>query len=138
MGCSTLEGIDDEDGGQFEDRGQHEDQYEDEYEDEPSESEEEETAALLVNSHKRDSADGDDLKDKGSCSNAFEQLSNVEENQLNENRQQRIVEKSWKASRANQELEWLPKKEEEEQISGGMLEANLLSRGASGLYCLLV
>ena len=32
----------------------------------------------------------------------------------------------------------MPKKEEEEQISGGMLEANLLSRGVSGLYCLLV
>jgi len=64
-------------------------------------------------------------------------LNDMEQNERNEKRQ-RIIETSEKAARVNQELSKVPKKEEEEQISGGMLEANLLSRGVSGLYCLLV
>ena len=106
------------------------------YEDTPSSgSEEEENIALLGKSDARDLDPV--IKDKEDGRKSMEQLSNIEENKRNENRQ-RIVEASEKAAWANQELCKLPKKEQEEQISGGVLEANLLSRGISGLYCLLV
>ena len=107
-----------------------------EYEDSPSSgSEEEENVALLGKSDARDLDPV--IKDKEDERKSIEQLSNIEENQRNEKRQT-IVETSEKAARANQELCRLPKKEEEEQLSGGVIEANLLSRGVSGLYCLLV
>ena len=97
-------------------------------------SEEEENVALLGKSDPRDS---DSVKDKEDKRKSTEHLNDMEQNERNEKRQ-RIIETSEKAARVNQELCKVPKKEEEEQISGGMLEANLLSRGVSGLYCLLV
>ena len=97
-------------------------------------SEEEENVALLGKSDPRDS---DSVKDKEDKRKSTEHLNDMEQNERNEKRQ-RIIETSEKAARVNQELSKVPKKEEEEQISGGMLEANLLSRGVSGLYCLLV
>ena len=106
------------------------------YEDAPSSgSEEEENIALLGKSDARDL--DPIIKEKEDGRKSMEQLRNIEENKRNENRQ-RIVEASQKAARENQELCKLPQKEQEEQISGGVLEANLLSRGISGLYCLLV
>ena len=97
-------------------------------------SEGEENVALLG---KTDARDSDSVKDKEDKRKSMEQLNSIEQNERNENRQ-RIIESSEKASRAKQALCTVPKKEEEEQISGSMLEANLLSRGVSGLYCLLV
>ena len=140
----------DEDGGERGGGGQDGD-----YEDVPcSGSEEEENIALLGKSDTRYS---DAVKDKEDERKSMDQLNSIEENQRNENRQ-RIVETSEKVARPNQELCEVLKKEQEEQISGGLLEgeqisggllegehisgdlleANLISRGVSGLYCLLV
>ena len=95
-------------------------------------SEEEEHIALLGKSDPRYS---DSVKDKEDERKQMDQLNSVDENERNQNRQ-RIVETSEKAARPNQELCKVLKKEE--QFSGGVSEANLLSRGVSGLYCLLV
>ena len=107
------------------------------YEDVPSSgSEEEENIALLGKSDPRKS----DFVNEDKESKSKEQLNSVEENKKNENRE-RIVESSAKAARpnrANQELCKVLQEEQEEKISGGIFEANLLSRGVSGLYFLLL
>ena len=97
-------------------------------------SEEEENVALLG---KSDLKDSDSVKDKEDKRKSMEQLNDMEQNERNDKRQ-RIIETSEKAARVNQELCKVSKKMQEEPISGDMLEANLLSRGVSGLYCLLV
>ena len=110
------------------------------YEDVPSsgEEEEEEDIALLGKSEPRESEiEIVKVKDKEGERTSMEQLDIIEENEKNEKRQQ-IVETSHKVAGSNQELCKVVKKEQREQISGGVLEANLLSRGVSGLYCLLV
>ena len=83
------------------------------YEDVPCGSEEEENIALLGKSDARYS---DSVKHKEEERKSMDQLNSIEENERNENRQ-RIVETSEKVARPNKVLQ----KEQEEQISGGLL-----------------
>ena len=76
-------------------------------------SEEEENIALLGKSDTRYS---DSVKHKEEERKSMDQLNSIEENERNENRQ-RIVETSEKVARPNKVLQ----KEQEEQISGGLL-----------------
>ena len=121
-----------QDGGEQEVRGE-----EVEYEDIPGYSDEEETAALLVNSTvMRNSREPINVKEtEAEESKAVEQDMIVNENKKNEEREVNV-----ESSTANGTRLVLVAKKERDEINpqGVMIEANLFSKMGSGLYCLLV
>ena len=107
-----------------------------EYEDIPGYSDEEETAALLVNAVIRNSREPINVKETGAEeSKAVEQDMIVNENKKNEEREVKV-----ESSTANGRLVLVAQKERDEinPRQSVMLEANLFSKMGSGLYCLLV
>lgn len=107
-----------------------------EYEDTPVYSDEEETAALLVNALLRNSREPINVKETGAEeSRAVEQDMIVNENKKNEERDANV-----EPSTANGRLVLVAQKERDEinPRQSVMLEANLFSKMGSGLYCLLV
>ena len=106
-----------------------------EYEDIPGYSDQEETAALLVNAVIRNSREPINVKETGAEeSKAVEQDMIVNENKKNEEREVKV-----ESSTANGRLVLVAQKERDEiNPQGVMLEANLFSKMGSGLYCLLV
>ena len=123
-GAGQLEGC--QDGGEQEVEGE-----EVEYEDIPGYSDEEETAALLVNAVIRNSREPINVKETGAEeSKAVEQDMIVNENKKNEER-----EFNDESSTANGRLVLV---RDEINRQGVMIEANLFSKMGSGLYCLLV
>ena len=128
-GAGQLEGG--QDGGEQEVEGE-----EVEYEDIPGYSDEEETAALLVNAVIRNSREPINVKETGAEeSKAVEQDMIVNENKKNEERDANV-----EPSTANGRLVLVAPKERDEinPRQSVMLEANLFSKMGSGLYCLLV
>ena len=105
-------------------------------EDIPGYSDEEETAALLVNAVIRNSREPINVKETGAEeSKAVEQDMIVNENKKNEERDANV-----EPSTANGRLVLVAPKERDEinPRQSVMLEANLFSKMGSGLYCLLV
>ena len=127
-GAGQPEG--DQDGGEQEVEGE-----EVEYEDIPGYSDEEETAALLVNAVMRSSREPINVKETEADENkAVEQDMIVNENKKNEEREFNV-----ESSTANGGLVFVAQKERDENNPQSvMLEANLFSKMGSGLYCLLV
>ena len=128
-GAGQPEG--DQDGGEQEVEGE-----EVEYEDIPGYSDEEETAALLVNAVIRSSREPINVKEtEAEESKAVEQDMIVNENKKNEEREFNV-----ESSTANGTRLVLVAKKERDEINpqGVMIEANLFSKMGSGLYCLLV
>ena len=127
-GAGQLEGG--QDGEEQEVKGE-----EVEYEDTPGYSDEEETAALLVNAVMRSSREPINVKETEADENkAVEQDMIVNENKKNEEREFNV-----ESSTANGGLVLVAQKERNEiNPQGVMLEANLFSKMGSGLYCLLV
>ena len=128
-GAGQLEGG--QDGGEQEVKGE-----EVEYEDIPGYSDQEETAALLVNAVIRNSREPINVKETGAEeSKAVEQDMIVNENKKNEEREVKV-----ESSTANGRLVLVAQKERDEinPRQKVMLEANLFSKMGSGLYCLLV
>ena len=126
-----------QDGGE-QDGGEHEVEGEEvEYEDIPGYSDEEETAALLVNSTvMRNSREPINVKEtEAEEGKAEEQDMIVNENKKNEEREVKV-----ESSTANGRLVLAAQKERDEinPRQKVMLEANLFSKMGSGLYCLLV
>ena len=121
-----------QDGGEQEVKGE-----EVEYEDIPGYSDEEETAALLVNSTvMRNSREPINVKEtEAEESKVVEQDMIVNENKKNEEREFNV-----ESSTANGTRLVLVAKKERDEINpqGVMIEANLFSKMGSGLYCLLV
>ena len=119
------------------DAGEHEVKGEEvEYEDTPGYSDEEETAALLVNAVIRNSREPINVKETGAEeSKAVEQDMIVNENKKNEEREFNV-----ESSTANGTRLVLVAQKERDEINpqGVMIEANLFSKMGSGLYCLLV
>ena len=102
-----------------------------EYEDTPEYSDEEETAALLVNAVIRNSREPINVKEtEAEESKAVEQDMIVKENKKNEER-----EFNDESSTANGRLVLV---RDEINPQGVMIEANQFSKMGSGLYCLLV
>ena len=107
-----------------------------EYEDIPGYSDEEETAALLVNTVMRNSREPINVNEtEAEESKAVEQDMIVNENKKNEEREFNV-----ESSTANGTRLVLVAKKERDEINpqGVMIEANLFSKMGSGLYCLLV
>jgi len=108
-----------------------------EYEDIPGYSDQEETAALLVNSTvMRNSREPINVKEtEAEESKVVEQDMIVNENKKNEEREFNV-----ESSTANGTRLVLVAKKERDEINpqGVMIEANLFSKMGSGLYCLLV
>ena len=128
-GAGQPEG--DQDGGEQEVEGE-----EVEYEDIPGYSDQEETAALLVNAVIRNSREPINVKEtEAEESKAVEQDMIVNENKKNEEREVKV-----ESSTANGRLVLVAQKERDEinPRQSVMLEANLFSKMGSGLYCLLV
>ena len=129
-GAGQLEGG--RDGGEQEVVGE-----EVEYEDIPGYSDQEETAALLVNSTvMRNSREPINVKEtEAEESKVVEQDMIVNENKKNEERDVNV-----ELSTANGRLVLVAQKERDEinPRQSVMLEANLFSKMGSGLYCLLV
>ena len=123
-GAGQLEGG--QDGEEQEVKGE-----EVEYEDTPEYSDQEETAALLVNAVMRNSREPINVKEtEAEESKAVEQDMIVKENKKNEER-----EFNDESSTANGRLVLV---RDEINRQGVMIEANLFSKMGSGLYCLLV
>ena len=127
-GAGQTEG--DQDGGEQEVVGE-----EVENEDIPGYSDEEETAALLVNAVMRNSREPINIKEtEAEESKAVEQDMIANENKKNEERELKV-----ESSTANGRLVLVAQKERDEiNPQGVMIEANLFSKMGSGLYCLLV
>ena len=107
-----------------------------EYEDIPGYSDQEETAALLVNAVMRNSREPINIKEtKAEEGKVVEQDMIVNENKKNEEREVKV-----ESSTANGRLVLVAQKERDEikPRQKVMLEANLFSKMGSGLYCLLV
>ena len=123
-GAGQLEGG--QDGGEQEVKGE-----EVEYEDTPGYSDEEETAALLVNTVMRNSREPINVKETEADENkAVEQDMIDNQNKINEEREFNV-----ESSTANGRLVLV---RDEINRQGVMIEANLFSKMGSGLYCLLV
>ena len=132
VGCGAGQPEGGQDGGEQEVVGE-----EVEYEDIPGYSDQEETAALLVNSTvMRNSREPINVKEtEAEESKVVEQDMIVNENKKNEEREFNV-----ESSTANGTRLVLVAKKERDEINpqGVMIEANLFSKMGSGLYCLLV